>query len=470
MSVLGRLFPYAERFGVNRRLPEKGRPRDEILGEIRTMAEEEDTSWRSGKCSGTMYHGDLEHYEFLGEAFKPYAHTNVLQRDMCPSATRFEREVFAMELDLFRGPAVAEHHPDETPCGVVTSGGTDSIVSAVLAYRDHARAERGIERPNLVLPDTAHPAFHKGAHMFGVDVRMIPVGESTRVDAADVAQAVDDQTVAIVGSAGNYPYGTVDPIAELSDVASERGVGLHVDGCLGGFILPWGQELGLDIPVFDFRLPGVTTISADTHKYVYGLKGTSTLLFRNKTLRQYQYFFQTDWKGGKYFSPGIAGSRSGGLLASAWAAMVHLGREGYLERARGIFDTSFAMQAAVRKHGELRILGEPTFCFAFTSDDFAIYHVNDFMKERGWRFNGLQYPDALHFCVTGPQLQPGVVGGLAADLAEAVEYAKHPPQEVPKSGAVYGGVPGGHTAEAGEFIRAVMADLLDSFMELPPEE
>jgi len=187
MSVLGRLFPYAERFGVNRRLPEEGRPRDEILGEIRTMAEEEDASWRNGKCSGTMYHGDLEHYEFLGEAFKPYAHTNVLQRDMCPSATRFESEVIAMALDLFRGSAVAEHHPDETPCGVVTSGGTDSIVSAVLAYRDHARAERGIERPNLVLPDTAHPAFHKGAHMFGVDVRMIPVGESTRVDAADVA-------------------------------------------------------------------------------------------------------------------------------------------------------------------------------------------------------------------------------------------------------------------------------------------
>src|SRR5690606_23708360 len=177
-------------------------------------------------------------------------------------------------------------------------------------------------------------------------------------------------------------YGTIDPIPALSDLAVERGVGLHVDGCLGGFILPFGQELGYEqIPTFDFRLPGVTTISADTHKYGYGLKGTSTLLFRDKAVRNAQYFFRTDWTGGKYCSPRMDGSRSGGLLAATWASMVRLGREGYLRYADQIFSTAVAMKDAVRSHRELRTPGEPAFCFSFTDDpagggEFDIYRVN----------------------------------------------------------------------------------------------
>jgi glutamate/tyrosine decarboxylase-like PLP-dependent enzyme len=338
----------------------------------------------------------------------------------------------------------------------------------MLAYREHARAERGIESPNIIKPETGHPAFDKACHLLGIELRRVPVDpETTLVDLDAVANAIDDRTAAMIASAPNYGYGTIDPVAELSDLALERGIGLHVDGCLGGFILPWGERLGYDIPVFDFRIPGVTSISADTHKYAYGFKGTSVLAFRDRALRDGQYFFLTDWSGGKYCSPGIEGSRSGGLLAATWAGMVALGREGYLRYARQIFETAFAMQDAVRSHTELRIIGTPTFCFSFTSDAFDIYHVNDFMRTKGWRFNGQQYPNAIHMAVTRPQTRAGLVDDFTADLTDAVRYAREHRGETPKSGAIYGGIPGGPTPEADEFIRTVMTEMMDHQQALP---
>ena len=459
-------YPYAERFGVIRALPEHGRPREEVLAELRDVAREEDAFWETGKCSGTIYCGDHEHYDFMNEAFGLYAHVNALQRDMCPSQTRFEGEIIAMALDLMHADAVE----GAEPAGLVTSGGTASICHAVLAYREFARNARGVERPNLVKPETAHPAFDKACHLFDVELRRVPVDpETTLVDPGEVARAIDDDTVAIVGSACNYGYGTVDPIAELGALALERGVGLHVDGCLGGFILPFGQELGYDIPLFDFRVPGVTSISADTHKYGYAFKGTSTVLFRDKALRNAQYFFLTDWSGGKYCSPGMDGSRSGGLLAATWAAMVSLGRDGYLRHAREIFEASAAMQDAVRSHPELQLMGKPTFLFSFRSDAFDVYHVNDFMRTRGWRFNGQQYPNALHMAVTRPQTQPGIVEAFAADLADAVAYAKeqHAAGKDPESAAIYGGFPEGRNDQVDELIRSVMADMMDRMQAVP---
>jgi glutamate/tyrosine decarboxylase-like PLP-dependent enzyme len=459
-------YPYRDRFTVNRTLPEHGRPRHEVLAELHTMATEEDAFWETGKCSGTMYCGDHDHYAFMTDAFGLFAHVNALQRDMCPSATKFEGEIIAMTLDLLHADAVS----DSEPAGLVTTGGTGSILHAVLAYRERGRAEKGIRTPNIIKPETGHPAFDKACHLFDVELRRAPIDPKTTLADVDwIADHIDDQTVAVIGSACNYGYGTVDPIEELSDLTRERGVGLHVDGCLGGFLLPFGQELGYDIPVFDFRLPGVTSISADTHKYGYAFKGSSVLTFRDKALRDGQYFYLTDWSGGKYCSPGIEGSRSGGLLAATWAAMVSLGRDGYLRYAKQIFETSFAMQEAVRSHPELHLLGEPTFLFSFTADEFDVYHVNDFMRPLGWRFNGQQYPNALHMAVTRPQTQPGVVEAFARDLDDAVRYAKEHAGEPPKSGAIYGGVTGGMTAEADEFIRAVMADMMDAQQAVPAE-
>jgi sphinganine-1-phosphate aldolase len=458
--------PYEDRFPVNRTLPEQGRPREELLAELATMAAEEDKAWESGKCSGTMYCGDHEHYAFMNQAFGLFAHVNALQRDMCPSQTKFEGEIIAMTLDLLHAEAVT----DSEPVGLVTTGGTGSILHAMIAYREHGAA-RGVTQPNVIKPETGHPAFDKGCHLFGIEVRNAPVDpETLTVDTDWVAANIDDNTVALVGSACNYGYGTIDPIATLSDLALEHGIGLHVDGCLGGWILPFGQELGYEnIPLFDFRVPGVTSISADTHKYGYAFKGTSVLAFRDKALRNGQYFFLTGWTGGKYCSPGIEGSRSGGLLAATWAALVSLGREGYRNYAKAIFETADTMKAAVRSHPELRIMGDPSFVFSFTSDEFDIYHVNDFMRTRGWRFNGQQYPNAIHMAVTRPQTQPGVADTFATDLADAVVYAKEHASEAPKSGAIYGGVVGGLTEEADEFIRAVMADMMDSQLTVLPK-
>jgi glutamate/tyrosine decarboxylase-like PLP-dependent enzyme len=457
-------YPYAVTHDVLRGMPSEGRARTSILTELAELAHSEDRAWETGKCSGTMYCGDHEHYEFMGRVFELFAHVNALQRDMCPSMTKFEGEIIAMTLDLLHADAVSATEP----AGLVTSGGSGSILHAVLSYREQARNVRGIDRPNFVKPETAHPAFDKACHLLGVECRRAPIDPGTTlVDVGAMEKLIDANTIAIVGSACNYGYGTIDPIAELSDVALAHGIGLHVDGCLGGFILPWGEALGYDIPPFDFRIPGVTSISADTHKYGYGFKGTSVLAFRDKALRNGQYFFMTDWSGGKYASPGVDGSRSGGLLAATWAAMVAIGRDGYLEYARRIFETAYTMQDAVRSHPELRIMGKPSFCFSFTSDAFDIYHVNDHMRTKGWRFNGQQYPNAIHMAVTRPQTQPGVSDAFAAALAEAVQYAHEHAGETPLSGAIYGGVAGGMTDEADTFIRSVMQDMLDKHQGLP---
>jgi glutamate/tyrosine decarboxylase-like PLP-dependent enzyme len=320
----------------------------------------------------------------------------------------------------------------------------------------------------MIKPETAHPAFSKAGHLFGVEMRIAPVDPATTlVDLDWVADHVDENTVALIGSACNYGYGTVDPIGDLGALALDRGIGLHVDGCLGGFILPFGRELGYDIAPFDFSVPGVTSISADTHKYGYALKGTSVLCFADKALRNDQYFYLTDWSGGKYCSPGMDGSRSAGLLAATWAAMVHLGRSGYRRYAEQIFATSATMQAAVRSHDSLRIMGQPSFLFSFTSDEYDVYLVNDFLRTRGWRMNGQQYPNAIHMAVTRPQTQPGVAEKWALDLADAVEFALAHKDEPAKSGAIYGGVAGGMSEEADVFIKAVMADMMDQQSSIP---
>jgi sphinganine-1-phosphate aldolase len=456
-------FPYRDRFEVHHRLPEKGTQPEEVLGILRAIAEEEDSWWESGRCSGTMYCGDHEHYGFLNEAFGLFSHVNALQRDMCPSATKFEAEIIAMTLDLFHAGAAAV-----SPAGLVTSGGTASIAHAMLAYREHARQSRGIGVGNVIKPETAHPAFDKACHLFGIELRVAPVDPvSTLVDVEWVAEHVDERTIAIVGSACNYGYGTIDPVPALSDLAADRGVGLHVDACLGGFILPFAEELGYPVGLFDYRLPGVTSISADTHKYGYALKGSSVLTFKDRALRDSQYFFSTGWSGGKYCSPGMDGSRSAGILASTWAALVRLGRSGYRRYAAEILETAQRMTEAVRSHPELRILGDPTFLFSFTSEEFDVYHVNDFMRARGWRFNGQQYPNALHMAVTRPQTRPGVSEAFATDLTEAVAFAIEHRDDAPSSGAVYGGIAGGMTEGADEFIRSVMTEMMDGFQQVP---
>jgi sphinganine-1-phosphate aldolase len=290
------------------------------------------------------------------------------------------------------------------------------------------------------VPNTAHPAFDKAGEYFGINMVHVPVGgPDFRVDPDAVAALINANTVALVGSAGNYPYGLIDPLDKLSDLALKHGLGFHVDGCLGGFILPWVEKLGYSIPTFDFRLPGLTSMSADTHKFGYALKGTSVILYRNKRLRRYQFFQVPDWPGGLYASPSMTGSRSGGLIASTWAAMVYLGEEGYLKAARAIMTMAGKIKRGIEAIPELTIMGDPTFVVSFYSDKLDIFHVNDYMVPKGWRFNCLQLPPALHFCVTMPQaLVPGIAEKLIEDLRAAVEYAKSVAGTEAKTSALYG--------------------------------
>lgn len=458
-------FPYAEQYPVQRHFPEHRRSHDDLLAEVRAMAGLEDAPYHEGRISGSIYSGDEEHYAFLNEVFGLYSHANVLQRDMYPSATKFEGELIAMTADLMHADAVAE----QSVCGVLTSGGTESLMNPLLVYREWGRA-RGITRANVVMPVTAHPAFDKGAHYFGIELRKAPVTDQYVVDVDAAAAMVDSNTVALVGSAGTYPHGLVDGIAQLSELAVEHGINLHVDGCLGGFVLAWAESVGVDVPVFDFRLSGVTSISADTHKYGFGLKGSSVLLYRSPELRRLQYFTVADWPGGLYASPGMSGSRSGGIIAAAWASLVTLGREGFRAIAADIFSTAASLRATIESHPELRVLGDPRFNVAFSHAEGSgidIYHVNDHLAEKGWRLNGLQFPPAVHFCVTRPNTCPGVVDRFAADLADAVEHARREAAAgtTPRSGALYGG---GGSEIPRDQVLAGMSGYLDLTQALPP--
>lgn len=427
------LYPYADRYGVLAAMPERGRARDEILREIEEMSAIEDAPAHDGRISGSIYSGDAEHYAFLTEVFGHYGHANVLQRDMYPSATRFEGEIIAMTADLL-------HTPDPSSAsGVVTSGGTESLMNPLLVYREWGR-ERGIDRPNVVVPVTAHPAFAKGAHYFGIELRRAPVTDRYVADVAAMESMIDGATVACVASAGTYPHGVVDPVEELSEVVLRHGVNLHVDACLGGFVLAWAEDLGLSCPRFDFRVPGVTSISADTHKYGFALKGSSVLLYRSADLRRRQYFVVPDWPGGLYTSPGMSGSRSGGIIAATWASMVSLGRDGYRSIASDIFQTAAGIRRVIDGIDELQVLGDSLFNIAFTTtpdSGLDVFLVNDELAARGWRLNGLQLPDALHFCVTRPNTKPGVVERFAADLAAAVHSADANRGAPARSGALY---------------------------------
>jgi sphinganine-1-phosphate aldolase len=457
-KMLGDFYPYGKTTTTYRRVPAEPVDRATILAEIAGMAHSEDARGDKGTVSGSLYCGDHDHYHFLGEVFDLYSHANVLQRDMYPSATKFEGEIIAMTSDLLHGTGV----------GVVTSGGSESLITALYSYREYARKMRGVTRPNIVMPVTAHVALDKGAHWMGIEMRHAPLTARYVADVAAMAELVDDQTIAVVGSAANYPHGLIDPIEEIAALALSRGIGMHVDGCLGGWLLPWIERLGYDVPLWDFRVPGVTTISADTHKYGYALKGSSVLLYREKGLRKRQYFTFPDWPGGLYVSPGFAGSRSGGIIAATWAAMLTTGETGYLAAADAIMRTAVTIRDGIRADiPELEVFGDPTFLVAFkAAGDLDIYLVNDALIAQGWRLNPLQLPPGLHFCITRPNTAPGVAESFLEALRGAVGYAAQHKGEPAQSGAVYGF---GGTPQGNAMVKTVMVGVLDAMHAVAPD-
>lgn len=453
-DLLGSLYPYAATTETHRTVPAEPLDRAAILAEVTEMARAEDAQGDEGTVSGSLYSGDHKHYAFLGEVFSEFSHANAIQRDMYPSATKFEGEVIAMTSNLLHGTGI----------GVITSGGSESLITALYSYREQA-ADKGVRTPNVVLPVTAHVALRKGAHWMGIETRLAPLTDSYTADVDAMAGLIDSDTIALVGSAGDYGHGLIDPIAEIAELAASHGIGMHVDGCLGGWLWPWIERAGYDVPPWDFRVPGVTSISADTHKYGYALKGSSVLLYRDAELRRKQYFAAADWPGGLYLSPGLAGSRSTGILASTWAAILATGESGYLTAATEIMTTARTIRAGVESIPELAVLGDPYFLVAFQSadPDLDIYLVNDSLIMQGWRMNSLQLPPALHFCVTRPNTGPGIAERFVAALRTAVDYANEHRGEMAGSGAMYGFA--GNTAMA----EMLMGSVLDAMHAVPSE-
>ncbi|MBI2709404.1 MAG: aminotransferase class V-fold PLP-dependent enzyme [Actinobacteria bacterium] len=432
------LKPYHDRFARHRSLPQQGRGRDEVLAEMREMAELERDRWADGFASGAVYNGDPEHVAFLDDVYALNSQTNPLHADLWPSITKYEAEVVSMVAAMLHGGTAAA--PDV--CGTVTSGGTESILLAMKTYRDRARARAhgGTRQPNVVAPVSAHAAFDKASQYFGIELRKAPLHADFRVDVDAAAALVDDDTIALVGSAVQYPQGVQDPIGDLAALAAERGIGMHTDSCLGGFVLPWAERLGHHVPPFDFRLPGVTSMSCDTHKFGYAAKGTSVVLYRDPDLRAHQYYRTADWPGGLYFSPTFAGSRPGALSAQAWAALVTIGEEGYLDATRRIVDTAQEIRRGVAGIEGLALHGESLFVVALGSDDPSLdtYAVLDAMGRRRWSLNGLQSPPSMHLCVTLRHTQEGVADRFVADLASAVAEVRADPGTGGVMAPVYG--------------------------------
>jgi len=433
------LHPYRDQFPAQQALPTEGIDRDEVLAQVRSLSEIEQARWKEGFASGSVYHGDDAHVDFLNKVYALQSQSNQLHADLWPSAAKFESEIVSMTAHMLgAGQTTADFGTPEGVCGAVSSGGSESILLAMKAYRDWARDKKGINQPEIVVPDSAHAAFHKASEYFNIKLQLTPIDDDYRAEVGAIAEAINENTIAIIGSAVNFPYGTIDPLPEMSELALEREVGFHVDGCLGGYFLPWAEKLGEDAPTFDFRLPGVTSMSCDTHKYGYAPKGTSVVLYRGMELRRYQYFTIADWPGGMYYSPTFSGSRSGGLSAACWASLMSMGESGYLEATKSILAAVKKMRQGIEAIDGMRILGKTVGVFSFASDDLDIYQVMDQMSLRRWALTGLQRPAALHVSPTLRHAQPGVAERFIEDLRESVEYVREHPNESSGMAPIYG--------------------------------
>jgi glutamate/tyrosine decarboxylase-like PLP-dependent enzyme len=416
------------------------------------MRAHEESVWKEGFVSGAVYHGDAEHIDFLNQVYAINSQSNPLHAEVWPSITKFEAEIVAMTADMLGGAGQDVH-------GTLSSGGTESILLAMKTYRDWARQKKGITDPEMILPVTAHAAFDKACQYFHIKPVYIPFDSNYRADVEAAKKAVTANTIVIVGSAPSFPHGAIDPIEELSEIARAHGIGFHTDACLGGFVLPWAEKLGYPVPPFDFRLPGVTSMSADTHKYGYAAKGTSVILYRGRELLHHQYYTATDWPGGLYFSPSFAGSRPGALSAACWAALTSIGAQGYVDATRSILETAETIKRGIRSIPELRVLGDPLFVIAFASDTLDIYKVLEAMSRKKWSLNGLHKPSCVHLCVTLRHTQAGVAEKFLHDLQESIAYVKEHPQEKGTMAPVYG-------MAATLPLRGVVSDLLKRYLDL----
>lgn len=391
----------------------------DVIDELTAMRHD-DVRWQDGRTFGLVYDGGPSVHEVAERAATLFLHENALNIAAFPSLRRIQSEVVGWTADLLNGP--------KTAAGFVTSGGTESIQCAVLAARERGRTERGIRSGTIVLAESAHAAFHKSAHLFDMRVVKVPVRGDYTADVDAIADAVDESTVLVVASAPQYPHGVIDPISEVAEIAAGVDANCHVDACMGGFVLPFAERLGRTVPSWDFRVPGVTSISADVHKLGYAPKGASVIVYRTKELRRHQTWVFDDWLGGLYGSPNLQGTRSGLPMAAAWAVMRHLGLEGYLELTRQALDNADLMRSAVAEVDGIRVLGDGGMHLVAIASDPAspspidVFALGDELAALGWYHDRQGPPDSLHSTVSASNNESIVE--WCADLRRCVEKVR----------------------------------------------
>ena len=418
---------------VNRtELPSDGVSEGDLLNELEILGKRGEVDWEKGGVSGGLYNCSRDLTKLNTEVYSRFLWSNPLHPDIFPNIRKMESEVVRWCCTLFHG--------GEEACGTMTSGGTESIMMAMRVYREIGY-ERGIKFPEIVLPVTAHAAFYKAGEFYRMKMTRVPIDPLTcQVNVTAMERAISEDTVVIVGSVPPFPHGIPDPIEKIAQVARRHKVGLHVDCCLGGFLVIFMEKAGFPVAPFDFSVKGVTSISTDTHKYGYCPKGTSVILYANHELRHRQYFTETSWPGGLYASASTAGSRPGSLIAATWATMLHFGVNGYVELTQKVVETARWIINELRNVPGIYIMGSPAISvFAMASQEINIYLLNDTMSKRGWKLNPLQFPPGLHMCVTVVTTKEGVAQKFVSDVRECVaELRKNSTPVDGGAAAIYG--------------------------------
>jgi sphinganine-1-phosphate aldolase len=425
---------------ADNRLPTHGLDADAVMARLDDLAGD-DRDWRGGRVFSLVYNAGDEVLDLLARASARFSAENALNTMAFPSLGWMQHDIVTITAGLLG----ADRRPDGagTVRGYLTSGGTESLLQAVKTARDWGRAERSIATPNMVLATSAHAAFEKASHYFDVESRRLPVLPDGSADVGAMAEAIDDHTVLVVGSAPSYPQGVIDPIPALGALATKRGILCHVDACLGGFILPFLSTLGHVTKPWDLSVPGVTSISADLHKYGYASKGVSIILYGDADLARLQPFITSNWLGGLYGSPSMAGTRPGGPIAAGWAVLHHLGEDGYLRLAADAWAAASSLRATIDNAPGVAVRGAPDATVMSFGDDgssivdsFAL--GDELTRLGGWFFDRQTPPDSLHATVHAGHA--AVIDELCIDLAAVAAELSLSGARAEDRGTTYGTV------------------------------
>ena len=407
------------------KFPQQGQPPAALLSSLKAR-KSNDVRWEDGRVFAYIYDAGDEAKQLLKDAFSLYLMENGLDPTSFPSCLELEKDVIGMAVDLVNGGADAT--------GTFTSGGTESILLSLKTTRDYYRDVRpDITRPEVLMPTTAHPAFHKACQYFDLTAVTVAVDNDFCAIPGPMEAAITANTILLVGSAPSYAHGAIDPITELGQIALRHQLRFHVDCCVGGMYLPFAKELGYDIPAFDMSVPGVTQLSMDFHKWGYAAKGASCILYRDRAIRRYQIFSHANWTGYAVINPGVTSTKGGGPIAACWAILNYIGRDGYLKLVQSAQEASRKIVAAVKEIDGLEMMGKAQInMLALRATDFNIFPLADAMKARGWfiqpQFGFANSRENMHLSV-GPHNAHNI-DEFVADLREVTAQVRAAQQGV----------------------------------------